>query len=286
MPAIFVLSPEPLAGKTTIAVGLAQRITAEGKSVSLTRLGEDDNALTDTATFAAISKSQSADVLISEVTAGDSGASVANTGGARIVVATVATPPAVLGSYCKVLGGSFAGVVVNRVPQRRLESTRTSLEAAGVRAIAIVLEDRVLAAPTLAEVASALNAEVSFLNGAQLRPVDRPLISSISADPGEGYFSRHSATAVIVRSDKPDLQLAALNAGANCLIVTGGLPILSYVLERVEADEIPLLRTKFDTVETVKTIEALFAAAPFAAGETKLRRISELLGDLNVAAIV
>ena len=45
-------------------------------------------------------------------------------------------------------------------------------------------------------------------------PLDRPVIASIAADPGQTYFVRTDATAVIVRSDKPDLQLAALNAGA------------------------------------------------------------------------
>ena len=69
-----------------------------------------------------------------------------------------------------------------------------------------------------------LSATVEHLRDGGLQPLDRPLIATISADPGQGYFAGYDAKAVIVRSDKPDLQLAALNAGAACLILTGGLP--------------------------------------------------------------
>ena len=148
--------------------------------------------------------------------------------------------------------------------------------------VAVVPEDRLLAAPVLRDVATALSANVEhFDNGTGLRPLDRPVIATISADPGQGYFARYDASAVIVRSDKPDLQLAALNAGATCLIVTGGLPILSYVLDRAEEDEIPLVRTGLDTMATVKAIEDLFAADAFQGGEAKTRRMAELLSAVD-----
>ena len=151
--------------------------------------------------------------------------------------------------------------------------------------IALLPEDRLLAAPTLGEVAAALGADASILDGNESHPVEHPLISSISADPGQGYFTRHGATTVIIRSDKPDLQLAALNAGVRCLIVTGGMPILSYVLERAEADEVPLLRTELDTVAAVGRIEDLYGTTPFAGGEAKLARIQELLADVDIPGV-
>jgi BioD-like phosphotransacetylase family protein len=112
------------------------------------------------------------------------------------------------------------------------------------------------------------------------------VIASIAADPGQTYFDRTQANAVIVRSDKPDLQLAALNAGATCLIVTGELPMLSYVTQRVEEDEIPLLRTKLDTRQAIEAIEGLFGAGPFSGGEAKTRRAEELLADVDVEPLL
>ncbi len=88
-----------------------------------------------------------------------------------------------------------------------------------------------------------------------------------------------------MRSDNPDLQLAALNAGVTCLIVTGGYPLLSYVLDRAEEDEIALLQTGMDTVTTVERIEAMFAAAPFAGGEAKLRRLAGMLSEIDAAGL-
>jgi hypothetical protein len=175
-------------------------------------------------------------------------------------------------------------VILNRVSAKRIDREKNSAESAGVRVLAVVPEDRLLAAPTLQDIIGALEAEVSFLNGSEARVIERPVIASISADPGQGYFAYVNPSAVIVRSDKPDLQLAALNAGAACLIVTGGHPILSYVLDRAEADGIPMLRTQLDTVKTVEAIEGLIGSAPFA-GEEKLARIVALLADLDVSVI-
>jgi len=146
-------------------------------------------------------------------------------------------------------------------------------------------EDRTLAAPTLGQVTGAIEAQASFLTARWEHPLERPLVASISADPGQGYFALHRADAVIVRGDKPDLQLAALNAGAPCLILTGGAPPLSYVLDRAEGDGVCLLRTELSTLATVERIEALFGALPFAGGEAKLHRIGALLEGVELAAL-
>ncbi|MFQ5472904.1 MAG: DRTGG domain-containing protein, partial [Dehalococcoidia bacterium] len=99
---------------------------------------------------------------------------------------------------------------------------------------------------------------------------------SICSDPGQTHFTREDPSVVIVRSDKPDLQLSAINAGARSLIVTGDLPLLSYVLDRAREDEIPLLRTQLDTVKTVEAIDDLFGTQPFSGGDSKMARLFEL----------
>lgn len=281
MPAFVLLAPKPLSGKTTIAAALAQRLKAEGKTVSLSRLGDDANAAADKALFAIISGSaDSAQVTLAEAAAGD-----ASSGANRaIVVADAALPAGEIAAFCAPLADKLAGVVLNRVPARRADAIRADAVAAGLKVIGIVLEDRLLASPTLGEVAEALQAEKLFFDSSAQRPLDRTLIASISADPGQGYFA--GANTVIVRSDKPDLQLAALNAGANAMIVTGELPILSYVLNRAEEDTVPLLRTKLKTADAVKVIEDLYASKPFAGGAEKLSRAAELTREIDLAALL
>lgn len=281
MPAFVLLAPKPLSGKTTIAAALAQRLEAGGKTVVLSRLGADANAAADKALFAAISSSpDTAQVTLTEVAAGESG-----TGTDRaIVVADGTVAPEDIAAFCAPLAGKLAGVVLNRVPARRADAIRAEAEAAGLKVIGMAPEDRLLASPTLGEVAEALQAEKLFFNSSGQRLLDRTLIASIAADPGQGYFA--GANTVIVRSDKPDLQLAALNAGANAMIVTGELPILSYVLNRAEEDTVPLLRTKLKTADAVKVIEDLYASQPFAGGAEKLRRAAELAGEIDLAALL
>jgi len=284
MPALVLLAPTPLSGKTTIAAGIAQSLKAQAKVVSLVRLGDDTNAAADRTLFTRLGTPEQAPVTISEAAAGDTQAA----GGAKaIVVADAgASSPKDVAAFCASVPARPAGVVLNRVPARRAAALRAEANAAGLPVIGCVPEDRLLASPTLGEVAVALQAEKMFFDSQAERPLDRTLIASISADPGQGYFARAGAHTVIVRSDKPDLQLAALNAGAGAMIVTGGLPLLGYVLDRAEDDSIPLLRTKLDTVETVKAIEGLYASRPFTGGADKLQRAAELVGEIDLAALL
>src|SRR3989304_1130445 len=59
-------------------------------------------------------------------------------------------------AYCRPLGQTLAGLVLNRVPARRRERIAAAFQAAGLPPLALLAEDRALAAPTLAAVAQAL----------------------------------------------------------------------------------------------------------------------------------
>ncbi|MEE8369760.1 MAG: DRTGG domain-containing protein, partial [Dehalococcoidia bacterium] len=170
-------------------------------------------------------------------------------------------------------------------PERRRDAVSAAFAGVGLQPLVLLPEDRTLAAPTVAQVVEAVEARARFLDAGAERLLERPLIASISADPGQDYFARLPMSAVIVRGDKPDLHLAALNAGAPCLILTGGCPTLSYVLDRAEEEEVPVLQTEMGTVEAVQRIEGMFGAVPFAGGVGKLGRLSELLGDVDLSGL-
>ena len=294
MPAVIFLSPQPFAGKTTVVTGLAWRLRAAGRAPGLTRLPGDKAAEADGELLSRLSEatgsaahSTTPDLALIEAPSGDPRPSLDGHPDARaVVVGGGPEPVPTLVDYSRGIGDRLAGVIINKTPARRMDTVRADAEAAGLTVIAVLPEDRLLAAPVLRDVAGALSAHVEHLGNGGLRPLDRPVIATISADPGQGYFAHYDATAVIVRSDKPDLQLAALNAGASCLIVTGGLPLLSYVLNRAEDDQIPLLRTGMDTISAVKSIEELFGSLPFAGGDAKLERISTLLADANISSLI
>jgi BioD-like phosphotransacetylase family protein len=293
MPALIFFSPERLAGKTTVMAGLARRIRAAGSAVALVRLPEDEAAEADGELFAKIEGAIPApsaplgpDVALIEAPPGDAQPALEGNPEARAIVIGLGLEPASLVDYSQEIGDRLAGVIINKTPSKRLHDVRAEVEAADLNVLAVVPEDRLLAAPVLHDVATTLAASVDHLSDGGLQPLDRPLIATISADPGQGYFAGYDAKAVIVRSDKPDLQLAALNAGASCLILTGGLPLLSYVLERAEEDEIPLVRTSLDTISAVNSIESLFGTLPFAGGDAKIKRITELLAELDIQSLI
>lgn len=253
MASLVVASPTPGAGKTMIAKALARKLAGKGGQIT-------------------------------ELTAGE--LTLAGEPDARIiVVSTPAVSPDELATF--VAGSANTYVILNRVPAKRIAPVREAYEAAGVRVIGVVPEDALLASPTIGQVSEALAAEGDNIDANRDRPLQRVVIASIAADPAQTYFDFTRADAVIVRSDKPDLQLAALNTGTNsCLVLTGGLPVLSYVLERVAEDETPLLRTKLDTTDTVTAIEALFGAGAFSGSPEKLRRIEELLAGVDLDALL
>jgi BioD-like phosphotransacetylase family protein len=253
MATLVVASPTPGAGKTMIAAALGRRLAGTGGQITeaptgqLTVVGEPD---------------------------------------ARIIV--VSRPTVSPDDLTKFIAGSTnARVLLNRVPARRIAPIRESYEAAGLSVIGVVPEDALLASPTIGQLRDALSAEAENIDGNREKPLQRIVIASIAADPGQTYFDFTRADAIIVRSDKPDLQLAALNAlTSSVLILTGDLPVLSYVLERVEENEIPLLRTKLDTRETVAAIEDLFGTGAFSASPEKQRRIDELLADVDLDSLL
>ena len=298
MSSFLIVAPEPLSGKTAVAVALGQRFKDAGRTVALARLAGDGHADADAGLYAGLAFNDrrrpgpvepqdagtDADVTLIEAPAGDARGLAESLPARALVVAAYAHPlPADLPSFCGALADSCAGIVITRVPRRRLEATRAAAQDLGARLVALIPEDRTLAAPSLGAIAEALEAEATFPDSTREDVIDHPIISSISTDPAQGYFARHAPNAVIVRGDKPDQQLGALNAGVPCLIVTGGLPVVSYVKDRAE-EEIPILGTPYDTVAAVQRLEALYAATPFS-GRAKVERAAQLARELDISSL-
>ncbi len=281
MPTLLVAAPTPLSGKTTVAVACARALAKNGTSVSLARAGDDANADSDRRVFSSL-RSGSGDAKIIEVPAGDPSAVLREHDGARVLI--VATPETAgeASALATSLGQALAGVVLNRA---RPSGGEAGADYEGIAPLAVIPEDGQLATPSLAAVAGALKAEAMNVVANSARSLGRLVIASIAADPGQAYFDRTRAESVIVRSDKPDLQLAAINAGAQCLIVTGDLPVLSYVRDRVAEDETPFLRTELDTKAAVEAVEALYGTTAFSADAERLSRLDELFAGADVGAL-
>jgi BioD-like phosphotransacetylase family protein len=182
----------------------------------------------------------------------------------------------VLQELALALGGRFVGVALFAVPAVLLGPAMQALDDSALPLLVALPEDRLLAAPTIGEIAAFLPAE--FLLGEEDAGlvVEELMINPISADPGQAYYARRRNKAVITRSDKTDSQLAALASNTDCLLLTGGLLPSPYTLDRAANEEVAVLLARPNTLQTVRKLEDIFGTTRFGS-ERKLERVVELL---------
>ncbi len=303
MAVLLVSSLRPLVGKTAVSVAIARRLDQDGYPLRLARLATaepDEAAQADARCFAFLAlsaeergqplslgevaelakgASSSDNVFIVELPAGfPPGEAIQTLGGVVALVERSADLTVdQVAALQKELGHAFAGLVLNAVPRARTAAIVNTLAQKGIPTLALLPEDRLLSSPSIGEMAQALQAETLFADGCTEEVIERLTIASISGDPGQDYFARFGRQAVVVRCDKPDLQLAALNAGSRCLILSGGRMPLAYVSERAEAEGVPLLITGKGTVAALQALEALYLKSRF--GPQKAERIGQLTAE-------
>jgi hypothetical protein len=281
MSVLLIASSEPRAGRSLIAAAIAYRIGRAGTPVTLARLDGDDSAAPDAAAFAAL---EGIVTLGKPVAAAD----IAKLSGDVVLEAPAGSVKALTESLnARVLAvghaesgvidapsSPLAGSIVTRVPAADVAAVSAR---AGV--LAVLPEDRTLAAPSVSDVAAALKAR--WLAGEGDRgSFDRVMIGTVSSDAASPYFGNRARTCVITRFDKTDVQLAALQTDIECLVITGGGEPSPYLLDRVRStrDEIAVLLAPDSTVETMRTIEGLYANSRFE-GTGKLARAVEMLDE-------
>ena len=144
--------------------------------------------------------------------------------------------------------------VLTAVPPHRLAA------AAAAGGVALP-ESRTLLAPTVAQVAAHLGAEwvQEPVNAEAL--VERYLIGGNIMDSGPNYFARHRNQGLIVRAQRPDIQLAGMLPQTRCLVLTGPGETSGYIRAEARERDIPLLRVAAGTIATAEALDGLTAQA-------------------------
>lgn len=312
MSTIIIASLAPGEGRSAVAAGLGALLAEEGSSVRLLRVrageGADANAEDDARTLAstpgckgqrsAVTEQEAQgqagdeDVVIVEAPPGDaqlgSVSELANKLSAKVVFVTSSLENTRLGdlaSATKSLGKAAAGVVVTRLAERGLPNVEAILSERGLKLLAALPEDRLLAGPSTAELMEALRASHLLEGDEEDEAVENVMIGPVTADPGQPYFLQHGSKAVVNRFDKMDLHLAALATEPDCLILTGGQQPTPYLIDRASANDwgLSVLLSPESTVRTMELVDELYGHTRFL-GERKLRRAAELFRDHADAA--
>ncbi len=303
MATLLIASTRPGAGKTAFAAWLATRLLRDGASVGLTKAvspGDDPDAdifkaLVPDAITAdpsspdsgpdAVAKAIGAlksDVNIVEGVASDSEANrqLADALDARVVLVAALDDDIV--EEAQPFGDRLTGVVVNNLPRYRehqlANEVAPALEAAGVRLLGAVPEDRRLVAVTMRAISEHLGGRFSQWEDHGDRLVDYFLIGGNILDWGVHYFSSRENAAVLVRGDRPDIQMAALATPIKGLILTEGVDPLEYVYYEADQEEVPVVVVEAGTHDAAEALETLQEQSRFDHPD-KLKRFAELADE-------
>lgn len=314
MVALYVTSLQVGAGKTTICAGLGKHLLDDGKKVgflkpiiaknlpiegidsdalfmkhilalpeavnSLCPVITDQSNLANTIRQAYTKASQGKDVVIVD---GVCQPSIVDAIDARVVgvegYSEELAKAKLINSY-KDFGENLLGVVVNKVPRSQLESVSNQISTqfgeAGIKILGVLPEDRILLALTIGELAEHIQGEILNSTEKSIELVENFMLGAMCIDPGPEYFGRKTNKAVVVRGDRPDMQLAALETSIRCLVLTGNTAPIPTVVYRAEDEMVPIILAKGDTIATVMSIEQALGKTRFNQ-EKKLPKLSEIM---------
>ena len=311
MASLYVTSSEGAAGKTTICAGVAKHLLADGKKVGFMKPTTPDKAIDADGVFmkrilalgepiedicpviADPSKIKEAyakifsgkDVVIVESMggqgSGESPRKIAEALGAKaiIVESYSSNYSPSINSY-KEWGEYLLGVVLNRVPGSKLEQVRKELSAklggAGIKLLGVLPEDRVLFTLTVGELATHLQGKILSSTEETGELVENFMLGAMCVDSGLEYFGRKSNKAVVVRAERPDMQLAALETSTRCLVLTGTTVPLPAVLLKAKEKKVPLISAREGVGATVANIEGALGKVGFNQ-DRKLPRLIQIM---------
>jgi BioD-like phosphotransacetylase family protein len=291
---LLIVSAEEAAGKTAICAGLAVNYLNEGKAVGFLKpqapdADKDIKFMKRVLNGKDISNPKNKDIVLAEGTlgwgAGDTATQavyqVARDIKARVIAVEAygEKDPGLIEVY-KGFGESFLGVITNKVPVSRLKRTHDEvgrrLKGTGIRLLGVIPENRVLLAVTVGELAESLKGKILNNTDKADELVQNFMLGAMVVDSGADYFGRKSNKAAIIKQERPDMQLAALETSTACLVLAGSdKPPVYNVLHKAESRSVPVISTNATVNDIVATIEKMLQ-------ENRLQQSGKLvkLGEL------
>ena len=177
---------------------------------------------------------------------------------------------------------AMCGIIINRVPDDGAEFVteyaRPYIEKQDVPVFGVLPETRAVAALMVDEIIDALDTQVltDCLTSDIL--VENITVGAMNADAAISRLRRTKNNAVITGGDRVDIQIAALETAAVCLILTGCLEPRTLIVKQANELGIPILLVDMNTMETVEAIDRVFGKTRM--GQTKkLEKFQKLLAE-------
>jgi BioD-like phosphotransacetylase family protein len=177
-------------------------------------------------------------------------------------------------------GESMIGAIYNIIPPNRetfvAEVLAPSLEKEGVPVLGQVPLDRLLSSINVGDLAELLDGQVlageAHLDGL----VEDIVVGAMSQEHALSIFRKHRNLCVVTGGDRSDIMLAAMEAKARCLILSGNLYPSSIILGKAEELGIPVIMVSTDTFTTAERADMIIKSARTHEVK-KLDRLRELI---------
>jgi BioD-like phosphotransacetylase family protein len=182
----------------------------------------------------------------------------------------------------KKLSMRLSGVVLNKVPRRKIAEIQTSatseLSDQDVNFLGAIPEDRVLMGLTVAELAELLQGKILNNSEKSNELVENIMLGAMTFDSGPEYFGRKNDKAVILKGERPDMQMAALQTSTRCIVLSGGSAPLPVVAQQATSKKIPLISAPGDVQFLITIIEKSINQIKFSQ-ERKLPQLMAILSQ-------
>ncbi|MCH2320854.1 MAG: DRTGG domain-containing protein [SAR202 cluster bacterium] len=197
---------------------------------------------------------------------------------------TFGKDPKTVASYATEFNERLAGIIVNgRTEYQDIEvscSFIPELSKTNIPTLGIIPEDRRLLSSTIEVIAQHLSARLLNADSNEEQYADRLvedfMVGGLGLDWGVLYFGIRENKAVVVRGDRPDVQMSALDTPCAFMILTDGITPIEYVLHEATLNEVPLAVVETSTLETMDALNNLQDTASFDHIE-KVSRFHDLL---------
>ena len=185
-----------------------------------------------------------------------------------------------LSDWSNALGDRLTGVLVNGLTRYLGTEARAnllpSLEESRIPCVGLIPEDRLMLSLTIENVRSAFDGRYVVDEGDTDAPLEWFQVGGLSLDPGEIRFGLYENNAAVVRGDRPDIQMSALNGSASCLVLTGGVDPIEYILYEAREEETPVMVIEPDTLSTMSALNEV-TASPRMDSAVKVEHFAALL---------
>jgi BioD-like phosphotransacetylase family protein len=156
--------------------------------------------------------------------------------------------------HYKEMGKYLTGVIINKVPHSRFQALKETNHKLGIKVMGVIPESRLLTGPTVQELANGVNGKI--INNMQSQGVvTNFIIGAMNPDHGSSYYARKMDKAVIISSNRPDMQLSALENSMKCLVVAGPKAPIPMVLNRAESKKVPIISVNNSVSAIITDIE-------------------------------